>query len=87
MVAHVSNFPGAVENPLSDAKLRMQQRGEAGVPCCDLTVEDFGAEREGPDDGVLDTLLDDIVGCQSVKTRLEELRDLVLFAQVVGLDA
>lgn len=47
-----------------------------------LTLADFAADQEGPDNSILDTLLDDLIGSESVKSKLESLRDTVLFAQV-----
>ena len=47
---------------------------------------DFGVEKEGPDDRVLNTLLDDLVGCDNIKTQLQDLRDVVQYARETGDD-
>jgi len=72
---------GAVDNLLSDAKLRLAERDGGD----ELTADDFGFdEKEGPDDFLLDTLFDDLVGCESVKNELLQLRNIVQFAKIRG---
>jgi SpoVK/Ycf46/Vps4 family AAA+-type ATPase len=74
---------GAVENLLSNAKQRMQLRCSDGSSV--LTLSDFDlAGGDGPDDSVLDSLLDDMIGCEEVKKQLEELRDTIQFAKGRG---
>jgi hypothetical protein len=53
----------------------------------ELLLSDFGIDDvDGPDDTALEGLLDDMVGCDSVKEKLADLRDLVQFAQARGED-
>ena len=41
---------------------------------------------DGPDETALEGLLDDMVGCDSIKAKLQDLRSLVQFAQARGED-
>ena len=68
---------GAVDALLSEAVQRKQSRDGAGSR---LELEDFGIASVGPDDETLDSLFDGLVGMDSVKSKLEELRDLITFA-------
>eukprot|EP00873_Tetraselmis_striata_P010686 jgi/Tetstr1/430950/TSEL_020706.t1 len=75
---------GAVENLLSTAKLRMLSRpGSDGKT---LAAEDFslGASASSADAATLAAMFSDLVGCDGVKTKLQELRDTVLFMQGRG---
>ena len=76
---------GAVENMLSEAKLKMQKRA-GGSLCNKLTASDFGLGPDGPDEDVLVNLLNDMLGCNQIKEKLESLRATVLFAKDRGDD-
>jgi hypothetical protein len=82
--SHFGNV-GAVEIMLSSAKMRMQQKA-CGSVCDQLTAEDCGVELGGPDEAVLETLFDDMVGCDQIEEKLESLRATVLFAKGHGDD-
>lgn len=52
-----------------------------------LLLSDFGMDAvDGPDETALEGLLDDMVGCDSIKAKLQDLRSLVQFAQARGED-
>jgi SpoVK/Ycf46/Vps4 family AAA+-type ATPase len=80
--SHFGNA-GALDNLLSAAKLKMQQRS---CPDDTLTPADFNVELEGLDNNVLDPLFDDMIGCKDIKDKLKTLQDTVLFAQERGDD-
>ena len=80
--SHFGNA-GSLDNLLSTAKLRMQERH---CPDDNLTPADFKVESEGLDNDVLSTLFDGMIGCDQIKDKLKTLQDTVLFAQERGDD-
>ena len=80
--SHFGNA-GSLDNLLSTAKLRMQERY---CPDDNLTPADFKVETEGLDNDVLSTLFDGMIGCDQIKDKLKTLQDTVLFAQERGDD-
>lgn len=77
---------GAVDNLLSKAITRMQSRGNRGEND-ELNLQDFEYSGDGPDELVLDNLFHDLIGCESVKQTMQELKNTVLFSQAQGRDA
>eukprot|EP00808_Paulinella_micropora_P013957 g63807.t1 len=76
---------GSVENMLSNAKLALQRRLGAASTNSELTLEDFGVEGKGQGH-VLDRLFEGMIGCDSIKNKLEVLRNTVEFASDRGDD-
>lgn len=74
---------GAVDNILSQAISRMQVRGKPGP----LTVEDFDYKGDGHDEGSLETLFDDLIGCKDIRETMKDLRNTVVFAKAQGKHA
>ena len=77
---------GSVGNMLSQAILKMQSRGNSSNSSGDsndLTLEDFDVKL-GQDGAALDSLFEDLVGCEAVKGKLESLREVVEFHQRRG---
>ena len=77
---------GSVDNLLSKAITRMQARDQRDE-IDKLVLVDFQYDGDGPDDALLDSLFDDLIGCESVKETMAELRNTVLFSQAQGKDA
>eukprot|EP01050_Picozoa_sp_SAG11_P003357 SAG11_NODE_188_length_13029_cov_3.652514_5_plen_2762_part_00 len=73
---------GAVDNILSKAITRMQQRRPGSS--AELTAEDFGCASDGPDTDVLDSLFSDLIGCDEVRETMDELHATVEFARKQG---
>lgn len=74
---------GAVDNILSQAVSRMQMRDNPGT----LTIEDFEYSGDGHDEASLETLFDDLIGCEEVRETMNDLRDTVVFAKAQGKPA
>ena len=75
---------GAVDNLLSKGIVRMQAREQTRD---ELVLEDFDYDGDGPDVSTLDSLFDDMIGCEHVKETMAELRDTVQFSQAQGKGA
>jgi len=81
---------GAVDNLLSKGISRMQTRSKDGDSDKDsdkLCPDDFEYDGDGPDSSALETLFDDLIGCESIKETMSELRATVEFSQAQGKDA
>ena len=78
---------GAVENLLSEAKLRLQADHSPDGNRSVLMLEDFGLTADRRDDAALDNLFNDLLGCAEVREKMEELRATAVFAQGRGADA
>eukprot|EP00798_Chlamydomonas_sp_ICE-L_P020756 gene20756-27576_t len=74
---------GTLDNLLSQAKLALMSR-PAGSDQQPLTLADFGIAPERVDNTALDSLFDDLLGCEEVKEHLEKLRSMVEFCQERG---
>lgn len=77
---------GAVDNLLSKAITRMQSRINQGESD-ELTLQDFEYSGDGPNESILDNIFDDLIGCESVKQTMQELKNTVIFSQAQGKDA
>lgn len=75
---------GAVDNLLSKGILLMQRRGQQND---ELTAEDFDYRGDGVDAAALDSLFDDLIGCETVKEQMAELKSTVEFSQAQGKSA
>jgi AAA+ superfamily predicted ATPase len=71
---------GAVDNLLSAAKGKLQVRSSSSM-VNELILADFGIEREGPDTDLIASLFDDLVGCEEIKLKMENLLKTVQFAR------
>lgn len=78
---------GAVATMLSEAVQRMQRRPQQGTTM-ELSLADFGlSERDGPDKESLDQLFSDLLGCENVEHKMNELLATVEFARQQGHSA
>lgn len=72
---------GAIDILLSEAKQRMQKRGDVSY---ELKMEDFDVDDDALDEATLESLFDDLVGMDSVRNQLEDLKRIVQFAKSRG---
>jgi SpoVK/Ycf46/Vps4 family AAA+-type ATPase len=83
---------GAVNNLLSDAKLRMQKRIKAAKISGDRSLRDILIKEDFTPSGYTeevvsaDNLLNGLVGCDSIRDKLEEYRGLVEYYRANGKD-
>ncbi len=75
---------GAVDNLLSKGIVRMQQRDQLDDK---LIAADFDYDGDGLDAATLDSLFDDLIGCESVKEVMSDLKNTVEFSQAQGKSA
>ena len=75
---------GAVDNLLSKGIVRMQRREQQND---ELLAEDFDYSGDGVDTATLESLFDDMIGCESVKEQMAELKNTVEFSQAQGKSA
>jgi len=75
---------GAVDNLLSKGIALMQRREQRDD---ELIEEDFEYSGDGIDVATLDSLFDDLIGCESVKEQMAELKNTVEFSQAQGKSA
>jgi hypothetical protein len=75
---------GAVDNLLSKGIARMQCRDQRDDA---LTVEDFEYNGDGLDTATLNSLFDDLIGCNAVKEQMAVLKHTVEFSQAQGKHA
>ena len=75
---------GAVDNLLSKGIVLMQGREQRD----DVLMEnDFEYSGDGLDTATLESLFDDLIGCESVKEQMAELTSTVTFSQAQGKSA